>query len=74
MFSDHKQLIPRTLFEGLTREDASSEAMDELRSALIIAYEHALESGVCPSAALAAILDWMLPEFKRSCGLPFMDG
>lgn len=74
MFSDHKPLVPRSLFEDLKREDACSEAMDELRSALIVAYEQALESGVCPSAALAAILDWMLPEFKRSSGLPYMDG
>lgn len=74
MFSDHKQVIPRSLFEGLRREDASSDAIDELKSALIIAYERALESSVCPSAALAAIMDWALIEFKRSHCLPYMDG
>jgi hypothetical protein len=61
-----QQLIPLALLEGLRKEGASSEAIDEFGSALIIAYEQALDSGLTPSAALAAMLDWVLSEFQKS--------
>lgn len=42
-----------------------TDTFDEFRSALIVAYEHALEQGISPSAALAAILDMAASEMQR---------
>ncbi len=69
MLGYNQRLAPLTLFDGLKKEDASLEAIDEFKSALIIAYEQALKGGLTPSAALAAMLDWLSLEFKRSTSL-----
>jgi len=65
MFGHNRQAIPLSFFEDLKQEDASPEATDVFKSALITAYERALESGLTPGAALAAVLDWISLEFKR---------
>jgi hypothetical protein len=45
--------------------DITADTFDEFRSALIVAYEHALEQGISPRAALAAILDMAASEMQR---------
>jgi len=52
------------LFEDFEK-DNTSKAIDNFESALIAAYERALESGLAPGAALAAMLDWISSEFAR---------
>ena len=42
-----------------------TDTLDDFRSALIVAYEHALEQGISPRAALAAILDMAASEMQR---------
>jgi hypothetical protein len=66
MFGHNQQALPARLFEDLKKEeDGWPEATDEFNSALIIAYEQALESGLTPSAALAVMVEWISLEFKR---------
>jgi hypothetical protein len=48
----------------------ASFAMDEFKSALIVAYEDALLNGISPSSALAATLDWASSELERSMEVP----
>jgi hypothetical protein len=43
-----------------------ADTLDEFQSALIVAYEHALEQGVSPNAALALILDMATSEMQRT--------
>jgi hypothetical protein len=69
MFGHNQRLAPQSLFEGCKQECASPKAVDDFKSVLIIAYEQALEEGISPSTALAAVLDWVVIEFKRSAGL-----
>ena len=42
-----------------------AEPLEELQSALILAYEHALERGISPSTALAVILELTSSEIQR---------
>lgn len=42
-----------------------SEPLEELQSALILAYERALEQGISPIAAIAAIIDIASLEARR---------
>lgn len=69
MFGHNQRLAPQALFEGCRQESVSPKAAEDFMSVLIIAYEQALEEGVSPGAALAAVLDWVVIEFKRSAGL-----
>jgi hypothetical protein len=48
----------------------ASFAMDDFKSALIVAYEDALMNGISPSSALAAALDWASSELERSMEVP----
>ena len=41
------------------------DPLDELQSALILAYEHALEQGISPGTALAVILEVTSSEIQR---------
>jgi hypothetical protein len=65
MLGHNRHPVPLALFEGFNKEDFSSEAVDKFKSALIIAYEQALESGISPGRALGAMLDWVSLEVKR---------
>ena len=65
MFRDDRQFVPPALFEDCKRDEASPEALDELKSALIVAYEQALEDGMSSGTALAAMIDVMSTELKR---------
>ena len=42
-----------------------ADPLEEFQSALIRAYEHALEQGISPSTALAVILDMASSEIQR---------
>jgi len=42
-----------------------ADPLEEFQSALIIAYEHALEQGISPSTALAVILELTSSEIQR---------
>ncbi len=44
---------------------STSQAMDEFESALIVAYEQALQNGVLPQCALAVMLDIASTEALR---------
>ncbi len=70
---DHR-LIAVALLGDFQGGNASPAVIDEFKSALIVAYEQALESGISPAYALGAILDWASLEFKRCVGLPYVDG
>ena len=69
MLGLHSLAIPEDLFEGLEegleQETTLAEAIDELRSALIAAYERALQKGVSPSCALEATLNLVSEECQR---------
>jgi hypothetical protein len=65
MFCHDKSLVYPAFFDDFQECDASSEALDEFKSAIIIAYEQALEGGMSSSAAFAAVLDLLSAEFKR---------
>jgi hypothetical protein len=47
------------------KNDANADPTDELMSALIVAYEQALDRGAKPAVALFAVLDWASQEIKR---------
>ena len=74
MFARNQRIVPAALFEGFKKKDNTPEAIDEFRSALIIAYEQAIEDGISPNAALAAALDWLSLELKRCAGVDHADG
>ena len=57
--------IPAALFEGLEQETPPAEAIDELRSELIAAYEQALQKGVSASSAIEAMLNLVSEESQR---------
>jgi hypothetical protein len=42
-----------------------ADPLEALQSALILAFEHALEKGISPSTALAVILDMASSETQR---------
>jgi len=65
MLSNDKRLISLAVFDEFQECDASSEALDEFKSAIIIAYERALEGGISSSAAFSAMLDLLAAELKR---------
>jgi hypothetical protein len=65
MLGHNRHPVPLALFEGFEREDFSTEAADEFKSALIIAYEQAVQSGISPGRALGTMLDWVSIEVKR---------
>jgi hypothetical protein len=69
MFGHNQQPAPQALFEGFNRDEQSSGALDNFKSALIIAYEQALDDGLSSSAALAAMLDMASTELKRTTHL-----
>ncbi len=66
MLGHNRQSVPLTLFEGFEKEEISVEAVDEFKSALIVAYEQALQNGVSPGFALGTMLDWVSLEVKRN--------
>jgi hypothetical protein len=65
MFSHDRQFVPSAFFEDCKRDEASLEALDEFKSALIVAYEQALEDGMSSDTALAAMIDVVSIEIKR---------
>jgi hypothetical protein len=60
-----QRLVLVPLFEELSKEDASQDAIDEFRNILIIAYERVLEEGINPICAITAVLEWASAEFER---------
>ena len=66
MFCHDKRLVFPDLFDDSQECDASKEALEEFRSAVIVAYEQALEEGISANAAFSAMLDLMAAELKRS--------
>jgi hypothetical protein len=70
---DHR-LVAVALLGDIQNGNASTDVIDEFKSALISAYEQALESGISPANALGAMMDWACLEFKRYAGLPYADG
>lgn len=65
MLGHNRYLVPQTLFEGFEKENISTDAIDEFKSALIVAYEQALENGMSPGSVFGAMLDWAALEVKR---------
>jgi hypothetical protein len=65
MLADDHRLVALALLGSFQKDEPPSPAADELESALIVAYEGALESGVSPPAALLAALDWISAELAR---------
>jgi hypothetical protein len=68
MFGHDKRLVPQAFFQDFENSDPPSGALDEFKSAVIIAYEQALEDGISSSLALAAMADLMSVELKRCDG------
>jgi hypothetical protein len=70
MLGHNRLRVPSSPFEGFssgnTLSEASDEASEKFKSALIVAYEEALEHGLTPGSALAAMLDLVSVELKRS--------
>lgn len=66
MLGHHHPKAPSSLFEGFSSGNASSDASEKFKSALIVAYEEALEHGVTPASALAAMLDLVSVELART--------
>ena len=69
MLGHNRHSVPQALFEGFERENNPDDAIDEFRSAMIVAYEQALENGVSPGFALGAMLDWISLEVRRYTSL-----
>ncbi len=65
MLGHNRQLVSLALFEGFEKEEISAEAVDDFKSALIVAYEQALQNGISPGYALATMLDWVSLEVRR---------
>jgi hypothetical protein len=65
MLGHNRQTVPLALFDGFEKEDISMEAVDDFKSALIVAYEQALQNGISPGFALGTMLDWVSLEVRR---------
>jgi hypothetical protein len=65
MFGHNRRPVSPALFEGFSGTEQSNEALDDFKSALIIAFEQALEDGISSSMALAAMLDLAAAELRR---------
>jgi hypothetical protein len=53
------------LLQGFRRGEPNYEAIQDLQSSLIGGYERAVHSGLAPTIALGAILDWAAEECQR---------
>jgi hypothetical protein len=53
------------LLQGLDTKDPSIKATEELKSRLIASYERAVQNGLAPRSALAAMLEWVSEECAR---------
>jgi hypothetical protein len=53
------------VFEKCENNGDLADPLEELQSALLIAYEHALERGISPNTAIAAILELTSAEMQR---------
>jgi hypothetical protein len=63
--SDHNEaIVPESLFQVFERDQSPLEE-DKLKSRVIAAYEQALDQGLTPSRALAAMLSWVAEESTR---------
>lgn len=65
MLGHKRKTVPASLLDGSQKNDRLGEAIIEFKSALMAAYERALERGLCPSHALAAVLSWAANETER---------
>lgn len=65
MFGHDKRLVPKAFFQDFEKNDPLSGVLDEFKSAVIIAYERALDEGISSVSALAAMADLMSQELKR---------
>ncbi len=57
--------ITSIVWETCEKSRDLADPLDELQSAIIFAYEHALEQGISPGAALAVILELTSTEIQR---------
>ncbi|MGO9483480.1 MAG: hypothetical protein ACLPX9_02685 [Rhodomicrobium sp.] len=73
MLGHNREPVPLALFEGFEKDNISAEAIDEFKSALIVAYEQALQDGINPGFALGTMLDWVSLEVKRYTRLRSID-
>jgi hypothetical protein len=69
MFGQNRHPAPPYLFEGFEPDEQSSTALDNFKSAIITAYERALDDGISSSVALAAMLDMASTELMRTTHL-----
>ncbi len=69
-----KETPPRSFaakaFEDLKNDCSTAQAMDDFESALIVAYEQAVQSGVRPHCALAVMLNVASSEALRLSASP----
>jgi hypothetical protein len=65
MFGHDKRLLSQAFFQDFEKNDSLSGALDEFKSAMIVAYERALEEGISSVMALSAMADLMSQELKR---------
>lgn len=63
-FGDYEMALSNLLADPSV-DEFSDDAIDELHSALIVGYEHALQKGLEPSSALASIIRWVADETAR---------
>ena len=65
MIKQDRRLAPRALFDGFEHMEKTPGTADEFLSVVMIAYDQALEEGISPASALAAVLDWVSMELGR---------
>jgi hypothetical protein len=65
MLRNNARAVPANLFEGFEKDSGGAEALAAFESALMVAYEQALDNGVCPSMVLAVMLDMAAREARR---------
>jgi hypothetical protein len=65
MFCNDRRLVSPASFEDLEADSASHAALDDFKSAVIVAYEQAIEDGISSSVILTAMLDLAAVELKR---------
>jgi len=73
MLGHNRQAVLAALFDEFEVKNRHTGKTDELKGALIIVYERALEGGLSPSSALAAMLEWVSSELKRRMQIQFLE-
>jgi hypothetical protein len=58
-------LIEKIALDEIQAPASEEEGVEALKSALIVGYEAAIDRGLPPSQAIAAILEWVAQECSR---------